>query len=314
MAKVSLTECQEVVWFKNRRAKWRKRERNQMNAIAAADFKNGFGPQFVQPFADTDSLYSSYSYNNWAKVPSPLGAKTFPWTVNPLGTSIVSSNHHQSSINCFNTSSASAAVAAGMAAGTGSMLPAGMGTAGLGAGTTGATGVSPTPCPYTTPTNPYMYHHRAAAAAAAEPCTAMSSSIATLRLKAKQHTSGFTSPYSAPSPQQLQQQHQQQQQQQHQQQHHHHQHQHQHQQSAYHAYHPATANLGAGHPLELVLQGSSVMAAYHQHYHQQQQQQQQQEYQHHLPISLVRISYFSYSFVGYRLCWLDDLVHSFLNL
>jgi paired-like homeodomain transcription factor 2 len=47
-----------------------------MNALAtAADFKNGFGTQFVQPFPDTDALYSSYShYNNWAaKVPSPLG-------------------------------------------------------------------------------------------------------------------------------------------------------------------------------------------------------------------------------------------------
>lgn len=56
--------------------RWRKRERNQMNALAtAADFKNGFGTQFVQPFPDTDALYSSYShYNNWAaKVPSPLG-------------------------------------------------------------------------------------------------------------------------------------------------------------------------------------------------------------------------------------------------
>lgn len=161
-----------------------------MNAIAAADFKNGFGTQFVQPFADTDSLYSSYShYNNWAKVPSPLGTKTFPWPVNPLG-SVVTTNHHQNSINCFNSSSS---VAASMS--TGSMLPGSMG--GSLTGTTPGTGVSGTPCPYTTPTNPYtMYHHRTTA----EPCTAMTSSIATLRLKAKQHSSGFTSPYSVPSP------------------------------------------------------------------------------------------------------------------
>lgn len=63
--------------WKSKILRWRKRERNQMNALAtAADFKNGFGTQFVQPFPDTDALYSSYShYNNWAaKVPSPLGA------------------------------------------------------------------------------------------------------------------------------------------------------------------------------------------------------------------------------------------------
>lgn len=159
-----------------------------MNAIAAADFKNGFGSQFVQPFADTDAIYSSYShYNNWAKVPSPLGTKTFPWPVNPLG-SVVSTNHHQNSINCFNSSASS--VAASMS--TGNILSSSMSTAAVAA----SAGIQGTPsCPYTTPTNPYsMYHHRTATAVS-DTCT---SSIATLRLKAKQHSSGFTSTYSMP--------------------------------------------------------------------------------------------------------------------
>lgn len=156
-----------------------------MNAIAAADFKNGFGTQFVQPFPDTDALYSSYShYNNWAtKVPSPLGTKTFPWPVNPLG-SVVTTNHHQNSINCFNTASSSVAVGMGTVSNAGqtTMLPGSM---------------SASPCPYTASStnHPYsMYHHRTSV----EP-TAMSSSIATLRLKAKQHSSGFSSPYSTHS-------------------------------------------------------------------------------------------------------------------
>lgn len=75
-----------------------------------------------------------------------------------------------------------------------SMLPGAMST-GLTAAPGGTVGGQP--CPYTTPANPYsMYHHRAAA----EPCSAMSSSIASLRLKAKQHSSGFVGAYSSVSP------------------------------------------------------------------------------------------------------------------
>jgi len=154
-------------------------------AVAAADFKTGFGSQFMQPFAD-DSLYPTYTYNNWTKVPSPLGTKPFPWTVNPLG-SMVTTNHHQNSVNCFNTGASSVAVSMnnGMLSGT-------MGS------TLSNNNVGAAPCPYTTPANPYMY--RAATAADHGMPSSMSSSIATLRLKAKQHTTGFASPYSAPSP------------------------------------------------------------------------------------------------------------------
>jgi paired-like homeodomain transcription factor 2 len=69
------------------------------------------------------------------------------------------------------------------------MLPGSMGSSLSGTG-----GTSAGPCPYTTPTNPYMYHHRTG-----EPVNAMSTSIASLRLKAKQHSSGFSSPYSTQS-------------------------------------------------------------------------------------------------------------------
>lgn len=186
-------------------------------AINAVDFKNGFGNQFngliTQPFAtDADSLYSSAysSYNNWAtKVPSPLGTKTFPWTMNPLSNAV--NHHHQPAVNCFapsaasatSMSSMSAAAAAAAAAAGGSMLPSGGMSPSSLAGATGAgppTGTS-APCPYGPPTTPYgMYHHhhhhKSAAAITAESSSVMSSSIASLRLKAKQHSSSFGYPIS----------------------------------------------------------------------------------------------------------------------